>query len=632
MAVTNEVLRLEDQFSAGLRTFIDLMGQSNTATQETRAALETASQQAGAYTTAVNAQASQIRMETAELNRQTAEIRRNEAAERAAARARNESESGMRKLMGAVKGLAGAYIGIQGMQKLLNVSDTLSQIDGRLNLMAESFNEVNGQMVTTEELTNKIYAAANNTRSSFSDTAAMVSKLGTLAGSAFADTDEVVAFAEQINKQMKLSGTSTAEAQGAMLQLTQAMSSGTLRGEELNSILEQTPMIAQTIAEYLGMSVGEMREFASTGGITAEIVKNAMFSAADETNEKFEQIPATWSEVFALAGNTIMQSLQPAFEVISQGAQWASENIDMIIPVLYGAAAAMGAYAIATGIATLATVAAKIANEGLKASLLSNPIGWIVLLIGAAVTAVYMWIQSVGGLKVAYLTVTNTIMTKLEELQLWANQTWSGITNGARDTAANIAIAVQDMINGVIDGLNGLITMANKIFDLSIGTLDRVSFGTEFALSNEIAKEEKEAEIKAMEEEFKKNQMERKIALAYAKREAEQKKAEQGPGVPEVPEIPEITQTAANTGATAEGVDNLNKAVNMADEDVKSLVDIATRRYVNNVNLTTQAPVINVSGQNVGSTAEDRRRLADTLRDIIIEQAVSGATTTVAPV
>ena len=161
------------------------------------------------------------------------------------------AEQSTNRLMDSVRNLAGAYIGLQGIQGLARMSDTFTQTTARLDLM-------NDGLQTTAELNQMIYESAQRARGSYADTAAIVSKLGTLAGDAFSSSAEIVAFAEQLNKQMVLSGTGKMERDAAMLQLTQGLASGTLRGEELNSVLEQTPLIAQTIAKYMGVNIGEM--------------------------------------------------------------------------------------------------------------------------------------------------------------------------------------------------------------------------------------------------------------------------------------------------------------------------------------------------------------------------------------
>ena len=216
-----------------------------------------------------------------------------------------------RELTGLMGRVAGAVVSMRGAQQLLSMADAVSQTTARLNRM-------NDGLQTTAELNNMIYQSAQRSRGAYQDTAGMVAKLGTLAGDAFHSTAETVAFAEQLNKQISLSGASTQGAQAAMLQLTQAMSSGTLRGEELNSILEQTPTIAQAIAKYMGVSIGEMRELASEGQVTANVVKNAMFAAAEETNAAFESMPKTWGQIWTGMKNDALMAFQPVLQKISE--------------------------------------------------------------------------------------------------------------------------------------------------------------------------------------------------------------------------------------------------------------------------------------------------------------------------
>ena len=210
----------------------------------------------------------------------------------------------------SLKSLAGGYLGLQGLRSVLNLSDTITATTARLDMM-------NDGLQTTAELNSMIWQSAQRARGAYAGTASFVAQLGNLAGNAFSSNAEIVAFAEQINKQIALSGTSAAGASAAILQLTQGLSSGALRGEELNSVLEQTPMIAKTIADYMGVTTGEMRELASQGAVTAEVVKNAMFAAADETNAKFEQMPMTWSQVWTQMQNMAIKALEPVLGAVS---------------------------------------------------------------------------------------------------------------------------------------------------------------------------------------------------------------------------------------------------------------------------------------------------------------------------
>ena len=230
---------------------------------------------------------------------------------------------------------------------------------------------------TTPEAQDMIFHAAQRSRGDYQDTADMVSKLGTLAPDAFGSTAEVVAFAEQINKQFALAGTSAQGAQAAMLQLTQAMSSGVLRGEELNSVLEQAPTITQAIAKYMGVTIGELRELASEGQVTAQVVKAALFAAAEETNAAFEAVPLTFSQGWNMVKNEALSALRPALEQLSallnsdigrtafngliaaaqmagqavswlislveMGAQWVMDNWETVSTVLIGLAVGLAA-------------------------------------------------------------------------------------------------------------------------------------------------------------------------------------------------------------------------------------------------------------------------------------------------
>ena len=207
-------------------------------------------------------------------------------------------------LSGSIRNLAGTFLGMQSVRWLVNTSDQLTSINARLRLMT-------GSAEAAAAAQEEIYQAAMRSRGAYADMADFVSQLGTVAGNAFTGTDELIAFAEQIQKQMAISGASGASAQAALVQLTQGLASGTLRGEELNSVLEQTPMIAQTIAEYMGVTTGEMRELASEGKVTAEVVKNAMLGAAEETNAQFEQMPMTWAQVWTMFQNVAIQALDP---------------------------------------------------------------------------------------------------------------------------------------------------------------------------------------------------------------------------------------------------------------------------------------------------------------------------------
>ena len=368
------------------------------------------------------------------------------------------------ELMQTIKGAVTAYATIQTLSAALNLSDQLTSTTARLNLM-------NDRLQTTQDLQNMIYLSAERARGSYQATADAVSKLGLMAGDAFSSSEEIIAFMEQVNKQFTIAGTEAAGIDAAMLQLTQAMGSGVLRGEEYNSILEQAPNIIQAIADYMEVPKGQLKDMAAEGMITADIVKAAMFAAADDTNAKFEQMPKTFSQIWTSFQNTALMAFQPvlqrmneianseafqgfvnnAIEALSMVAGIALEIFDLLVgvaeivgenwswlsPIIYGVAAALTVYYGAmllynavTGISTAitaakafmekvhaaslametgATFAATAAQYGFNAALLACPITWIIILIIALIALFYAAVAAVNKFAGTSVSATGII-------------------------------------------------------------------------------------------------------------------------------------------------------------------------------------------------------------------------------
>ena len=543
-------------------------------------------------------------------------------------------------LAGSLKRLVGGYLGLQGLKGLLNLSDTVSSTTARLNLMT-------GSLERADALNQQIYQSALRTGSSYAETANMVAQFGNLAGDAFENSGEILAFAEQINKQVVLSGASGQAASAAIYQLTQGLSSGALRGEELNSVMEQTPTIAQTIADYLGMSTGELREFASQGGLSADIVKNAMLGAAEETNEKFEQMPMTWGRVFNNFQTIMIQMFQPALELVGQFSSFVMEHMDMVVPVFLGLAAAVGVYTVAQWVATGAA-------KAFFTTLLSNPLTWIAVVIGIVVAAIVKWVQSIGGLEIAWLKVADAfqygwdfikiafftgvdkVMTYFENMALKFYEVKTKIQNFMGDMKVGVLQILQDMINGAIGIINNFIGLLNKIPGVAIEPIQEMTFATTAAAENEAEKQRRNEELAAIQEGVAQQQAERQMELAKMSNERElnhfkrqheiqMKQAEQSVAAMASADTAGADYTQ-QLDSIEKSVGGIGKSTSATEEDLKSLVDVAERRYVNQINLTSQTPVINVSGANTGHTAADRQNLANTLRDILLEQSAAGST------
>ena len=399
----------------------------------------------------------------------------------------SESESSLNKMWSSLRNAAVMTGGIKLVKDIMAAADQQSALNARIAMM-------NDGLQTTEELQKRIYQAAQASRGSYNNTAGMVGKFGTLAPDAFNSSQEIVDFAEQINKHLTLSGASGAGADAAVLQLTQALSAGVLRGEELNSVLEQAPTIAQTIAEYMGVNIGKMRELASEGKITSDVVKNALFSAAEETNAKFAEIPMTFGQLWQSGMNAVQQASMPALQAIAKGATFIHDNWDKVAPVLLGVAAAAGIVAVALGAQAAAAWIAKKANTELMASLLANPLTWVALGIGVVVALIYRWIQAVGGMTVAWLIFKNYILTVWDEIELsymagyFAVQGWmtnmyvkmytigANIGDAMGDMKVNVLTHIEGMVNGAINLLNSFINAVNAIPGVAIGAISQVSF------------------------------------------------------------------------------------------------------------------------------------------------------------
>lgn len=347
------------------------------------------------------------------------------------------------ELTNTIKRAVAAYVSIQSVGKALNISDELVQTTSRLNMM-------NDRVQTTAELVNMVYAAAQDARGSFSQMADVVARFGNNAKDAFSSSEEVVAFADLIQKQMTIAGASTQEAANAELQLSQALGSGVLRGDELNSIFEQAPNLIQNIADYLDVPIGKIREMAADGELSADVVKAAIFSAADDINSKFNKMPMTWGQMWQSMQNTALIAFQPvlqrlndlanseAFQTFVQGAIEAmatlanivlnifelvgtvggfiADNWSVISPIIYGVIAALAVYAAYLGIVkgieiasaaataihsvamsakigvmaalTGQTMAATAAQMGYNGALYACPVVWIIVLIIALIAVI----------------------------------------------------------------------------------------------------------------------------------------------------------------------------------------------------------------------------------------------------
>ena len=386
-------------------------------------------------------------------------------------------------LMGKISGIAAGIASIATVQKLVTLSDDVTSAQARLNLLVTDGGSV-------DELEAKIMASANRSRSAYLDTASAVAKLGLNAGNAFDhDMDQVIAFMEQVNKQFVIGGATAQEQSNAMVQLTQAMAAGALRGEELNSILDSAPGIARAIEQYMGVAEGSIKEYAAEGKVTAQVVKNALFSVADETNAKFESMPMTWAQVWTMMSNIALQALEPVLTFIN----WLANNIEIIGPLVLGVAAALAVYLIATKGVAAATKVWTAVQTAFNAVMALNPVFLIIMGIILLIALIYAVVAAVNRVTGASTSATGIICGAVLVLAAIIGNTVIGLLNaiiqfiwsifvepflGIIERILNVCNggfnsfgdAVANLIGNIISWFLSLGKVVTKIIDAIFGT------------------------------------------------------------------------------------------------------------------------------------------------------------------
>lgn len=663
MPTIREVLTLEDKFSQAFGKYITLAEQAASSTKEVQSAASQAQIASNSLSSTFNSastQCSKMATETEELAR---------AAQNQANQARNSANS--TKQMGnsfstatnnannLVTQIAAIVVAIKSLKEVLNLSDELAGTNARLEIMLDNLNDTS---MSVEQLSQSIYDMSVRSRSLYTETSSFVSRLGTLAGDAFGSAQEVVLFAEQLNKHMRISKTSAAEASGAMTQLTQALASGTLRGDELNSVMEQIPSIANAISEYMGISKGEIKDLAAEGQITSDVVKNSLFYAAKETNEEFEKLPLTWNELASVIANSATRVASPALDWLATIPQTIADNWSAAEPVIVASLAAVG------------TAFLLLAGKQLVA-LATNPVFWIIVAISSLIGIIYLatdaynqhegtavsalglisgtfaitganainWLRAIG------IFIANTINYTTGMISAFANF----FANFLNDPAAAVVGVIADMVLTALGFINNMAKAIDMIFGSNLSGIvsswmselqsqadEAIKIAGNGSYQKRIEPIDAVAEVNKFftdlgfpENGFKLNEWgqngydigadisknfqsigdDLSEALGGVADDISENLAEAFQGL-----NPEVEDIGSDVSA-------IKKSVAMSEEDIKSLVDMAERRYVNNINLTSQSPVIQIQGQNTGNTATDRKALADAIAKVLLEQSAAAS-------
>ena len=553
------------------------------------------------------------------------------------------------KLLSTIKRIAAAAGVTTLVRSFLDFSDTQAQINARLNLMNDGFQ-------TTNELSEMIYQSALRSKAAYSDTADAVGKMGLNAGNAFSSNQELIAFTEQVNKQFKIGGASAQEQSNAMVQLTQAMAAGVLRGQDLNSILAAAPGIARTIEESMGWASGSIKQYAEDGKVTAQVVKNALLDMADQTNQKFESIPMTLSDAMTQAQNIVQHEVKQmaqswndfiqtdqgqeilgeaisllsvmaqvgtdALAGIGSAALFAADNMDMILPIL--AAVGLGFLLVKAQAVQAALGSAAAAGIHMASWAVANwPILLLVALFAGALIAAQQFgigMQEVGGwigqvFGMTYAVGYNVFATLWIVIASFAEF----FANVFNDPVAAIA----HLFSNALDTILSMVETAAGAIDALTGShLQGAVSGFRGKLSGWV------------DDTFGENaiQIKRMANLDIGATAAEWGNYGANLGSKLDNLDLDIGKLAGSfNDLDLSGGNNIDKVakvgkvgkvddIKLSDEDLKIYRDLAERRYMNKIELKTLAPEINVSipesaGGNL--TADD---VTDYIRKMLIEQ------------
>lgn len=547
-------------------------------------------------------------------------------------------------LWNKIKGIGAAVGGLMGIQQVIGLSDELAGAQARLNLIVDDGGSV-------EMLEDKIMQSAQRSRASYLDTMQSVSKLGLLAGDAFSSNDEMIYFTELMNKNFIIAGASAQEQSAAMYQLNQALAAGKLQGDEYRSVIENAPLLAQGIEQYMQNAgvEGTMKDWASEGLLTAEVIKNALFASSDEVEERFNSMPMTWGQVWANIQNNALMAFEPvlqqindivqtdrfqnftdqvnqafftignaaiqAFDVIMAVSDFMAQNWNVIEPIIWGIVGAV--------------VAWKIAQIALNFAVLASPILWVAIAIGVVIGLIYMWIKSVGGLKVAWLIVVDKLQSTwdqvciffqrgvfivlnwMDNMSLGISRAVVGIQNFFGDMKANILMTIENMANGAFDIINQMIEKFNSITGTSFEVIQHITMGTDAQLANEAQKNLRNqkldqqaqfAESNRLARERQLNQMELDASVRSSLRQVEIyfAKVEGATNGSNNSAIDQAAQSAADIN---ENTAKMANSMDITSEDLKYLRDMAERDTVNR--FTTAQVKVEISNQNTISSELD---------------------------
>lgn len=648
MGVINETLRLTDGFSASFRTFNDL---GNQATQTAFNLDKNLTRAMGKSAGAVIGSVRQLGDQLEQQNQTLQEIINKQKQHKQEVDKTTKSANNLASAFGKIIAVSGI---IMLGRTLVGISDTMTQMTAKLNL-------INDGAQSTAKLQQMIYQSAQRSRSVYTDTANIVTRLSMNAKEAFDSNAETIQFAENLNKQFKIAGASQEEMNSATLQLTQGLSAGLLRGEELNAVFESAPNLIRNIADYLGVGIGEIRELASDGQLTADVVKNAILAATDEINENFESIPMGFEDAMTMVQNAGMNAFQRVgkqmndflnsdtgekvlngliggmdlladaasgvISILESGAGFVVENWDYIAPILFGIAAAFAA----AGVAALAS--------GASAAVAWAMANWPLLLVFAAVAGLIFLLKQWGVSWEQIGEVAGGVLGGLYTVVYTVFAYWWNIIATFVEFFANVfndpVAAIANLFAGLLDTVLGVVETAAQAIDALLGSdIAGAVSGFRDKVNDFVAEKfgENEIKIKRMDTTDVEGNVLAGMEMGSnfgAKMDNMNFSLEDIAGG-----VGDLGSSLSGLGAggsigsigdvgSVGKVKSIEGDVTLADEDLKLYRDLAERRYMNSVELQTLAPNISVSIPESAAknlTADD---VAEKIKAVLIQQAAA---------
>lgn len=428
-------------------------------------------------------------------------------------------------LLDKIEGIASSYLKLDTLKKVFNIADDLAQTTAGLNAIAGSEAEVLA-------LQDQIYDSAQRSRTSYLDMADTVTKLSLETGGVFANNQEAIAFAENLNKSFAIAGASQQEISSATAQVTKALGAGVLRSEELNTLFGSAPGMIQHMADYLGVNTQQLREMAAQGELTADVVKNSMLSATDEIDEQLAATPMTWAQAGTNIGNMATKAFQPLFDTITAvtqseafqtvieaiaagfsllaevagpvleglitGAAFLIDNWNVIAPILLGVCAAVALYEIVTKGATLATQGIALATKvwGVMQSVLNavmalNPVMWVILGVIALIAIIYAVVAAINNVTGAGISATGLIAGAFAVAGAAIWNVILGVVNSIIGIGIElwnlIAVFVNFFGNVFNDPVGAIAHLFAGLFDFILGIVQSVAAAIDTVLGTDMA-------------------------------------------------------------------------------------------------------------------------------------------------